>query len=771
MPTSGQTEEFSREGEYAPGMVVGGDYKLTHFLGKGGMGAVFVAEHRLMPDNPVALKILFPHLVNQDTWLRFQREARVLGKLDHRGIVKILNMGVDRERCPFYVMELLSGYALSDFVKKQGRVSLDVALPLFLQVADALEFAHRNAVIHRDLKPSNIMLVDNESRSGASRFQSKVVDFGIATQVAERGSTLFREVQSLTRTGEIFGTPYYMSPEQIMGQELSPSTDVYSLGCTLFEVLTGKPPFRGATAFDTISMHLKASPPRLGGTAGVPFAEEIELVIARALAKDPAKRYASMLLFSNDLNRAYHGYSVVGAGIKSSGFDRAEREASAEEHFMMEAQSSRRSRQSALKTLILTMCGLGLALGIGFGITAIVTGIQDSTRTKVKQLEQNELSAGRVSLLAIDQDIGKMDGGKRSGLLDDVMKDDDDALKAVLKDAGLFNRPPQGEFTCFQFPPHLVAGEFNLSNGFSVPAKGFARVPIHSHFIFSLRQELSPVVIEHFKTDSVGIHVEVGRLEDLKELVRVMRGWKRLDQLKLKGCPLSKEVMDELDKLPPIYSLRLYNAEVPRLDFSKAKFLQRTQFIEVDKMRETDDALRAGMDNPSSPNYRERSGIFAFMQAVAKMPKLVSLGGSASPMNDHIADELSKSKTLKRINYDRTYISPANLRKLCAMPGVLEVRTTDTIYTPEELEKAVPSAKRSLHLIISSPKLTPAQKSALKALGRNFSVYDGLWTRAEVNRMAKRVALFEMVPPVNYYDPDKHTYSKFDNLEGKFGML
>lgn len=771
MPTSGQTEESFREGDYAPGMVVGGDYKLTHFLGQGGMGAVFVAEHRLMPDKPVALKILFPHLVNKDTWLRFQREARVLGKLDHRGIVKILNMGVDRERCPFYVMELLSGYALSDFVKKQGRVSLEVALPLFLQVAEALEFAHRNGVIHRDLKPSNIMLVENENRSAASRFQAKVVDFGIATQVAEKGSALFREVQSLTRTGEIFGTPYYMSPEQIMGQELSPSADVYSLGCTLFEVLTGKPPFRGATALDTINMHLKASPPRLGGTSGVPFDEEVELVIARALAKEPAKRYASMLLFSNDLNRAYHGYSVVGAGIKSSGFNSAEREASPEEHFMMEAQSSFQSRQNKLKILLMTICGLAFTCAIGFGITAVIANIQNSTKQKVADYKDGEYSAGRITLFAIDHDIGKVDGGKRSGLLDDVMRDDDAALKALLKGTGVFNRAPEGGYTCFQFPPDLLAGQFSLSNGTVVPAKGFTRVPSRAHFIFALRQELSPVVIEHFKTDSVGIHVEVGRLEDLKELVRVMKGWKRLDQLKLKGCPLNKEVIDELDKLPPIYSLRLYNAEVPRLDFCKAKFLQKLQFIEVDKMRETDDALRVGIDKPTSPSYCEKSGIFAFMQAVAKMPRLESLGGSFSPMNDHIADELSKSKTLKYIRYDRTYLTPVNLKKLCDMPGVLEVRTTDTIYTPAEIEKAVPSAKRSLHLIITSPKFTPEQKAALKALGRNFSIYDGLWTRAEVSRIAKRLALFEMVPPVNYYDPDKRTYSKFDNLEGSFSML
>lgn len=757
-------------------MVVGGDYRLTHFLGQGGMGAVFVAEHKLMPDKPVALKILFPHMVNQDTWLRFQREARVLGKLDHRGIVKILNMGVDRERCPFYVMELLSGYALSDFVKKQGRLSVEVALPLFLQVAEALEFAHRNGVIHRDLKPSNIMLVENDSRTAASRFQAKVVDFGIAMQVAPKNSVLFRHEQSLTKPGEVFGTPYYMSPEQILGEELTPATDVYSLGCTFFEVLTGKPPFRGPTAYDTVNMHLKASPPRLGGTAGVPFDEELELVMARALAKDPSKRYASMLLFSNDFNRAFHGYSVVAAGIKSSGFKNAEAEASAEEHFMMEAQSSYRARKSQSSILFITLGLLLVALGAGFAITLVLANIKNSTDTHVGTASDitSKGTAGHHALLSIEEDIGVLDGGKRTGLTEFAVEETDTQLEVELSKIGSFNSPlsAKSRYVDFHFPEQMDVGEIFAEGGRPVRAMGTVRLPSQGRKIFCLRKDYSPIVLSKFAKNSVILQVEIGRVEDLKSLVQVLKGWDFIGQLKLKGCALDEETLALLNALPPIKVLRTYNSETFYLDYAKARAFRELGGIELDKPRESRAAIAAGatVAAESTESYKKVSGIFRLVQCLAALPHLTLLGGSFAPVNDPIVDELIKSKSLSIFRFDRTYISAANLKKLCCKPGVTEVKAFDMIYTPDEVEKALPPSSKKLNLLFSVQSYTPEQLVLLKEQGIDKTHLTKLWTLADEARIRRKVASLTFVPRTNYYIEETHNFTSFDNLTTHFGL-
>jgi serine/threonine protein kinase len=182
---------------YRPGDIIGSDYRLLELIGKGGMGTVFRAQHTLM-QSVYALKILLPDLVTAATWMRFQKEAQALSKLNHPNIVQIYNMGVDRERSPYYVMELLEGHSLSQEISKNGQISFGQCVSIFLQIASALAFSHKQGVVHRDVKPSNVMLIgDEQSFSGV-----KLVDFGIAKTQYLSGY----ESQSLTTTGEIFGT-------------------------------------------------------------------------------------------------------------------------------------------------------------------------------------------------------------------------------------------------------------------------------------------------------------------------------------------------------------------------------------------------------------------------------------------------------------------------------------------------------------------------------------------------------------------------------------
>jgi eukaryotic-like serine/threonine-protein kinase len=272
---------------YRPGDVVDGHYELTAELGSGGMGSVFACRHMVL-DKEYAIKLLSGRGVTRELWTRFQKEAKVLARLDHPGIVKIHNMGVDGGVTPYYVMDLLSGESLADLIKRTKYLPVRQALSFFCEVAGALGSAHAKGIIHRDIKPSNLMVIRDDRKKIA---RIKIVDFGIA-----RWSKQAAGAQSQTATGVTIGTPFYMSPEQCQGASVDERTDIYSLGCALFEALTGEPPFRGENAFQTFMMHQNDTPPRLKERRpGGDFPPELEMAVEKMLRKSPDTRYQTML--------------------------------------------------------------------------------------------------------------------------------------------------------------------------------------------------------------------------------------------------------------------------------------------------------------------------------------------------------------------------------------------------------------------------------------------------------------------------------------------
>lgn len=280
------------------GTLIGGAYKLLSLLGRGGMGDVYRARHIVLGKD-FAVKLLTGQELNNTNWLRFQTEARVISRLDHKNIVKVYNLGLHENVLPFYAMDLLEGEPLDAVLQRLGPLSIEDCLPLYLQVLDGLHYAHRHGVVHRDIKPANIMLIVDEGPVPIV----KLLDFGIA----KLSSLDNRLSQSLTAPGEIFGSPYYMSPEQCLGQKVDPRSDVYSVGCALFETLTGRPPFRGENSFKTICMHNSENPPSLKDATGMEFPAAMEHVVARCLKKKPEERYQSMKEMEVDLIRISQG--------------------------------------------------------------------------------------------------------------------------------------------------------------------------------------------------------------------------------------------------------------------------------------------------------------------------------------------------------------------------------------------------------------------------------------------------------------------------------
>ncbi len=266
-------------------------YQIISMLGRGGMSSVYKAKHMLM-DRIVAIKILVASDV--PSLKRFQLEAKLVSSLKHHNIVTVYDFGVSFKGQPYLVMDFLEGSNLMEEIRKVKRLELMRATWIFCQACDALNCAHKRELIHRDLKPSNFMLVTEEAEDVV-----KLVDFGIAKHltmsVAESGQ--------LTHTGQILGSPLYMSPEQCMGNRLDARSDIYSLGCVMYETLTGKPPLLGANTLDTLQRHIHETPrafvsvdPEL-----ISIPEQIEKIVLKCLQREPDDRYQTVLELWTDI--------------------------------------------------------------------------------------------------------------------------------------------------------------------------------------------------------------------------------------------------------------------------------------------------------------------------------------------------------------------------------------------------------------------------------------------------------------------------------------
>jgi serine/threonine protein kinase len=215
-------------------------YQIVELLGRGGMSVVYRARHHVL-GHEYALKIPYGEIaLDRSLAERLRREAQVMAKLNHPNIVRVLDFATTAGGASFLVMELLEGRSLDEVIAEEGRLNPETAVRLLRQVALGLQAAHRAGFVHRDLKPCNVMLVGEKGAETA-----KLLDFGLV-RIAGVGSARDTAAAPLTEAGMIMGTPCYMAPEQMRSEPATPVTDIYSLGAVLFEMLSGRPPFRGS---------------------------------------------------------------------------------------------------------------------------------------------------------------------------------------------------------------------------------------------------------------------------------------------------------------------------------------------------------------------------------------------------------------------------------------------------------------------------------------------------------------------------------------------
>lgn len=269
------------------GAFVGERFLVNRKLGEGGMGVVYEAEQTAI-DRKVALKVLHPHLTDENLYARFRNEAAASSRLGHPNTITVYDFGKTETGSLYIAMEFIDGISLDDEIIERGALDWRRAGKIGLQICGSLQDAHDNGIVHRDLKPENVMLC----KRGGEEDVVKVLDFGIAKIMEDDGQD---QRKALTKTGMVFGTPQYMSPEQVRGEKVDARSDIYSTGIILYQMLAGVLPFKSETPMGVLTMHLLDTPPALAEsnpTMSVPTG--LEAVALSALAKDPGDRPQSM---------------------------------------------------------------------------------------------------------------------------------------------------------------------------------------------------------------------------------------------------------------------------------------------------------------------------------------------------------------------------------------------------------------------------------------------------------------------------------------------
>jgi serine/threonine-protein kinase len=288
------------------GQVLDGRYRIIRKLGEGGMGEVFAAEH-VHIEKRFAIKLLRPEIVsNPEAVTRFRQEARSSSSIGHRNIIAVEDFGQLADGRIYMCMELLNGAALNDMLTQP--MPVDRLLNILIQTGHGLAAAHAKGIIHRDMKPENVFVTIGSNGEDVP----KLLDFGIAKVAGNDGQN------HLTRTGTIFGTPYYMAPEQALGNPVDARTDIYAVGVIMYECFAGSLPFQGESFMGILTQHITMDPEPVvqrAATAGRHLPPGLADVIMRCMQKNPAQRFSTMDELVGILIQIYRG--IVGPGMST----------------------------------------------------------------------------------------------------------------------------------------------------------------------------------------------------------------------------------------------------------------------------------------------------------------------------------------------------------------------------------------------------------------------------------------------------------------------
>lgn len=644
------------------GSIIHDSYKVLKLLGRGGMGSVYQVRH-VKTQADYALKVL-DACSSESSARRFEIEAKAANRLDHPNLIKVHDSGLINDGQPFFVMEYVPGMTLADHLQQKGRMSLAHALNIFIQVGFALAYAHENGLIHRDLKPSNIMLIENTASSLCSSV--KLVDLGIAKWNAEEEYNQ----QTLTRTGEIFGSPLYMSPEQCMGIPVDRRSDLYSLGCVIYETLTGAPPVMGENALSTMMKHQSEKPLSLReASLGIEFPQSIEQVVARLLEKAPDKRYSNAQLLTAALVNIQQSMHETEEAQNQSLLTQAQKKRIAKE---ADALFSTRNIIGAL--IILASFGLGYLTGNSTIQSAPAVAAVKSGSIKSIEEKLAGVPSGYVDIIDGESPKGKdpyMGTGK-----------------------GFFTTRSGNQTVC-HFPEKTI-GRVGVSKSELLPqyisdARGVVKVPA-GPLSFSGNAEifLYPRLLEKFRPGELGTLELQDAHRGAKELMRTIPLQKNLTFLNLSGTWLDNEDIAMLGKLPKLQHLFLCSSQIDANTIANIKTLHNLKSIDITDSIGPSKFLEALSTSKEIQYLRlKKCDIKAKdLEALGKMSSLTSLDlkGNKS-VSDEGLKSLASLKNLEVLNLENCPISIKGLASLKSLP-LKRLTISDSNLSKVEIEEA-----------------------------------------------------------------------------------
>jgi serine/threonine protein kinase len=692
MPPSKPTYSQCAEDRYKPGYVLDGTYLLKELLGVGGMGSVWRAEHKLMKQD-YAVKILAAEKISEENWQRFSLEARAIAKMDHPSIVKIHNMGVDSNEVPYYVMDLLKGITLADLCKPGSRSSVGDLIEIFKQIAQGLSYAHKKGFIHRDVKPSNIVLVND-----GKQMRVRIVDFGIA-KLTNQG-LLKSQVQ--TKVGEVFGSPLYMSPEQCVGDICDQRSDIYSLGCTLFEVLTKVTPFKGKTSVDTMMMHQNAPvPPLLDFLSPNDPAQEFQPLLNKMLEKSPERRYQSMDALLHDLERLEQGKAIGKETIKMSPLPRAG-EGEEEGHHTGK------------------LWVLGAAVIVSLALIAFASAYflnQATTQEKQKQQAPNPTSLKGFE----ENDTNPQKTPKESESHDadvEVFKPEDPHKLKALSQAGPIKSKLKSvrgvKMRAIEFPQEMIGyyiyvsvyGRLEMHH-----AKHYREIPTNVDLTLQVSPEegmcafFHPQVFKKVAPDEFSELTLIGKPHE--EFVPSLKA--HMNKL----LPCAIEILEIAASWTTLKSLRLIDVSLDQaksLDvFNHFKHLKSLSLETISNLPYSQLAKTKLFDKIESLTLKDSGQINPLLQELADKAKFSSLTLGGDQISAETLSILTRYKTLKTLELSDIALDEDKINALARLKNLTSLKYTKQTLTEDQIQKIVTQAPTRT-LIVSKRRYRENEK-------------------------------------------------------------
>ncbi len=651
-------------GDLPAGDIVATKYKIVGLLGKGGMGSVY-RVHQIFLQQDMALKVLSRSGNSDDVHVRrFHNEGKAAFHLNHPNLVKVHDFGLLEDQSPYLIMDLVSGATVAEFLKRENPPINDV-VKIISQACLGLAYAHQNSVVHRDVKPSNIMLVDGVPLGEEGSV--KIVDFGIAKVLNSEN-----EMQTLTQTGEVFGSPFYMSPEQCSGAAIDLRTDVYSLGCVLFEALTGTPPHVGNTALRTMMLHQSEPVPTLKqASMGKEFPPQLEAIVHKMLEKVPAARYQNLGIVANEL---------ANIGKEAGSFS------------PLSAQVKQEQKSGPDKKLIAAVCAIAMAAA-GFlifkkdetAIKQVVSSTKENEPNDKKGTEPKEsiYTAGAV-ITDTEEPIDAMKMAKYTAAIQQAKP----FIPIAFKQNGVLQYKIEfPECRIGVISNHLTATKAQGKMAYvSREAKGTTLIASPGPYSFKADMRAEPQTFANpslfglFSKTSLN-ELSLGRsflissspptiqgeLESfcIEKILKIAKTWKNLELLTIEQLPLTKQALLEINSMQALNGITLTNCNMMK-EISQQPFVQQLKSVALFEC-DADGMLEALSKSKKieSISLKESKWSAESLKKLQHCPRLHLLGISTSDgLTDTQLIALTDLKQIEQINFGKTHLTDKQLEKL-----------------------------------------------------------------------------------------------------------